>query len=364
MSARRLALAVVMALALVLGARGAAHADVSLPITVERGAIVVRAEAGLDRAASRAASRATAALARIAADLPGLPQPATIEIRIVRDSDDLVDAAPPGRGAPRWAAGVAYPDAGVLVLAVGRGGQRHDLDKTLDHELAHLALGAAVPTAPRWLHEGFAWQHAEEMSWQRVETLAGMAWFGSVIPLDELTWAFPAGEAPASRAYAESYDLVGYLAHRGRYVDRDDDGDRYPFMQCLRELSSGKSLDAAALAAYGATMDELFAEWKADLSRRYLLVPATVFATAIWIFAAILLMLGWWRRRRRARATLARWAATEAAADAARAARVQAPPGTSPWTEDDPLAEPDPLTDPDTDPSGADPSGPDRRWVN
>ena len=356
MTARRIALALVLAVGLLVGARGVARADVALPVTVERGPIVVHAQAGLERAAARAASRATAALERIAADLDGLPQPATIEIRIVRDSNDLAAAAPSGRGAPRWAAGVAYPDDGVLVLAVGRGGQRHDLDKTLDHELAHLALGAAVPSAPRWLHEGFAWQHAEEMSWQRVETLAGMAWFGSVIPLDELMWNFPAGEAPASRAYAESYDLVGYLAHRGRYVDTDDDGDRYPFKQFLRELAAGKTLDDAAIAAYGASMDELFAEWKADLSRRYLLVPATVFVTAIWIFAAILLMLGWWRRRRRARATLARWAAAEAAADAA---RVHAPPGTSAWSEGDPLEEPDPLTDPEPDPDDRD-----RRWMN
>ncbi|MBK9030864.1 MAG: hypothetical protein IPL61_05905 [Myxococcales bacterium] len=344
--------ALVLALGVVLGARGAG-ATPRLPITIERSPIVVRAEAGLERAAARAADRAERSLAKIQDDLSDLPRPTTIEIRIVADSADLAGAAPPGRGAPRWAAGVAYPDVGVLVLAVGRGGARHDLDKTLDHELAHLALGAAVPRAPRWLHEGFAWQHAEDLDFARIETLAGMAWFGSVIPLEELEWRFPAAEAPASRAYAESYDLVGYLAHRGRYVERDDDGDRYPFQEFLRALGQGKSLDEAAVFGFGVPMDELFHEWKSDLSRRYLLVPATVFATAIWLFAALLLILGYWRRRRRARATLARWADADAASDAA---RVHAPPAAPAWAEPDPLAEADPLDDP------PEPEPP--RWMN
>ena len=327
-----------------------AHAQRALPIAIDRGAIHVRAAAGLDRDARRVADRAERALAKIGADLPDLPRPATIEIRVVADTADLPSVAPPGRGAPRWAAGVAYPDLGVLALAVGRGGHRHDLDKTLDHELAHLALGAAVPHAPRWLHEGFAWQHASDLDMARLETLAGMAWFGKVIPLADLELGFPAEELPASRAYAESYDFVGYLANRGRWPDAGDDGDRWAFRTFLRELSAGKPIDDAARAAYGVSLDELFDEWKADLSRRYLLVPASLFATGLWVLAAILLTLAWWRRKRRARAKLASWAAAEAAADAR---AVQPPPAAAPW------AEPDPLADlPDDEP----PDPP--RWVN
>lgn len=347
----RAALAVLIALLVVLGAARDARA-VPLPVSIDRGDIQVRAAAGLERVAARAAERADRALARIHADLDGLPRPRAIEIRIVVDTADLPSVAPPGRGAPRWAAGVAYPDAGVLALAVRRGGQHHDLDKTLDHELAHLALGAAVPRAPRWLHEGFAWQHAADLDMARVETLAGMAWFGSVIPLDQLERGFPAEELPASRAYAESYDFVGFLARRGRWADASDDGDRYAFRNFLAELSEGRSLDDAAVEAYGATLDELFAEWKADLTRRYLLVPASVFATGIWLLASVLLVLAWWRRRRRARAKLAQWAAADEAADAS---RVQAPPAASHWGEPDPLADPDPLDDEPRDPP---------RWLN
>ncbi|MBP9857217.1 MAG: hypothetical protein KBD62_04570 [Kofleriaceae bacterium] len=346
---RAAVIAWMVALALVVVGAATAAAAPRWDVAIDRGAITVVAEAGLERIARRVADRAPRTLAAIREDLSRLPQPARIEIRIVADSRDLAAAAPADRGAPRWAAGVAYPDLGVVVLAVGRPGGRFDVDKTLDHELAHLALGAAVPNAPRWLHEGFAWQFAADLDWSRMETLAGMAWFGSVIPLDQLVSAFPADELPASRAYAQSYDLVRYLVGRGRYVDRDDDGDRYPWQEFLYELGRGKSIDDAARAAYGADLDELFAEWKTDMTRRYLMVPATLFATGLWLLAALLLVIGWWRRRRRARAILARWGAIEAEAEARRAAGEVA-------TDDDAAepSEPEPPSDPNQPP----------RWIN
>jgi hypothetical protein len=287
-------------------------AAVPLPVTVERGDVVVHAAAGLEDEARALADRAALTLPRIEEDLPDLPRPARIEIRLVHDTADLTSVSPPGRGAPRWAAGVAFPDLGVLALAMGRGGQPHDPGKTLDHELAHLLLGAAVPNAPRWLHEGFSWQHAPEMDFARFETLAGMAWFGNIAPLDELEANFPAEEAPASRAYAQSYDFIRYLANRGRWVDTDDDGDRWPFRAFLRALSQGKSVDDAAREAYGAGIDELYQEWRTDLVQRYLLMPAGVFATLLWVLAALLLVLAWRRRRRQRRTKLAQWEQDEA----------------------------------------------------
>lgn len=316
--ARGLLVAIVLALTAWLVAVPRARADIALPVVIDRGAIHVRAAAGLERQARWIAAHAERDLDAIAADLDGLPRPATVEIRLVEQTAQLAEVSPAGRRAPRWAAGVAFPDLGVLALAVRRGGQNHDLGKTLSHELAHLALGAAIPDAPRWLHEGFAWQHARELDLDRLQTLAGMAWFGGVIPLDDLDAGFPAAEAPASRAYAESYDFVGFLVERGAYPDADDDGDRWPFRRFLRALAGGASLDDAALHAYGATLDDLFLEWKASLTRRYMLVPASVFASALWVLAAFLLVLGWWRRRRTSRAQIAAWDAEEQAAVARR----------------------------------------------
>jgi hypothetical protein len=319
-----------------------------LPVTVDRGDVIVRAAAGLDDEAVALADRAARTLPRIALDLADLPGPRRIEIRLVRDTADLTSVSPPGRGAPRWAAGVAFPDEGILALAMRRGAQVHDTGKTLDHELAHLLLGAAVRHAPRWLHEGFAWQHAQDLGLDRVETLAGMAWFGNIAPLDALEAGFPAEEAPASRAYAQSYDFVGFLAHRGRWSDADDDGDRWPFRYFLRALSEGKSIDAAAHEAYGVGIEELYEEWRADLVRRYLLVPAGVFASGLWLLAAVLLVLAWRRRRRMAKVRLAQMSAEEAAR--ARAFEVEA------------SAEPRPEAEADDDDPPRDPPPP--RWMN
>ncbi len=366
------AVAVVLALALAPGPAAATP----LPVTIDRGDLVVRAAAGLEAEAGRLADRAQRVLPRIAEDLPELPRPARIEIRLVRDTAELSSVSPPGRGAPRWAAGVAFPDEGVLALALYRGAQLHDTGKTLDHELAHLLLGAAVRDAPRWLHEGFAWQHAQDLDLSRLETLAGMAWFGNIAPLDALEAGFPVEEAPASRAYAQSYDFVGYLAHRGRWTDGDDDGDRWPFRYFLRALSQGQDVDAAARDAYGLGIEEIYEEWRADLIRRYLLVPASVFASGLWVLAALLLVLAWRRRRKLARVRLAQMAAEEAQ-------RHRAPPHM-PWPgAADPLAEPDLGLDdlrgryPDavvTDGSGGEndnegddderPDPPPRRWIN
>ncbi|HEY1552621.1 MAG TPA: hypothetical protein VGG28_32555, partial [Kofleriaceae bacterium] len=192
--------------------------------------VIVTSEPGLERVANQLAQAADAELARIADDLTDLPMPAQIKVVVVRDAASLATIEP-SRGAPPWAIGIAYPDLGVVGVALRRGANVEDPMTTLRHELAHVALGAALAkvNVPHWLHEGFAYQHSGEWSMDRSETLAGMAWFHGVIPIADLDHSFPAEESPAQRAYAESYDFVGYLSRRGRWEDTADDGDRWPF---------------------------------------------------------------------------------------------------------------------------------------
>jgi hypothetical protein len=259
----------------------------------------------------------------------------------VRDAASLAAVAPGGRGAPPWAIGVAYPDLGVVSVALRRGGQPSDPGATLRHELAHVALGAALgPRAPRWLHEGFAYQHSAEWSWDRTETLAGMAWFGGIIPIAQLDHSFPAQESPAHRAYAQSYDFVGYLSRRGRWEDRHDDGDRWPFRRFLAAVGQGMDLDAAARREFGKPIGELFDEWREDLSKRYLLAPIGLFGLALWILAALLLVLAFLRRRRQNRRRLAQWEHDERAREAA-LAQLVVPPPYVPWPGEDPFEDDD-----------------------
>jgi hypothetical protein len=331
---------VLAALALLLGLHAAAGAA-TLVARPGHGRIHVLYERGLEDTAERVEAEAEDALASIHGDLIDLPQPPAIEIQLVREARELADVAPAGRGAPPWAIGVAYPDLGVISIATRRGAVYVDPTSTLRHELAHLALGAALgPHAPHWLHEGFAYQHGREWSWDRTETLAGMAWFGGIVPLDQLDRSFPAEELPADRAYAESYDFVGYLSRRGRWEDTAGNGDRWPFRVFLSQLGHGDDLDAAAIRAFGRPIHALFDEWRDSLAKRYLFAPVGLIGLAIWILCAILLALAYFRRRRLNRRRLAQWEREERAQDEATALlRPVIVPPYIPWPGEDPFAD-------------------------
>ena len=312
---RRLCAALALSLCLLAAARRAAAQAIDLPVRVAAGQVTVRAQAGLARVAARVARDAPGRLRALEDDLAGLPRPAAVEIRLVVNAEDLGRAAPPGRGAPPWAAGVAYPDAGVVVVAARHGADLIDVDRVVAHELAHMALGAALRgRAPHWLDEGFAYLHSADFSLARAQTLTGLAWSGNVIPLYELDASFPAGEDQAAVAYAESYDLVVFLARRGRWSNHDDDGDRAPFRKFLAEMAAHGDPYRAALAAYGVPLDQLFSEWYQDLRDRYLLYPVGLGGLLLWIAMAVLLVIGWLRRRVQRGRTLARWEVEEARA--------------------------------------------------
>ncbi len=318
---RTSALALALTLAVLGFAAVDAHAsNMALPVVIRGDGVVVRAEAGLGKLAAKVAKRSAATLAGIYEDLEGLPRPRNIEIRLVVRAADMSRAAPAGLGAPLWASGVAYPRHGIVVVATRSGPSSINVSSTVAHELAHMALGAAFGShdPPRWLHEGFAYLHSSDWSFSRQRTLTGMAWSGSVIPLSELDRSFPAREQQTHRAYAQSYDFVVFLARRGRYKDRHDDGDKWAFRVFLREMAGGLDSWAAARRAYDANIDELYGEWYTALRERYLVLPAGLFALGIWVVGAILLVLGYRRRRKQNRARLAVWEREEQARDAMR----------------------------------------------
>ncbi len=337
------AFVLVLALARQVGA-------VELIALPRHGRIEMHYEQGLESTARQLQGSAEDALEQISSDLVDLRVPRTIRVQLVRDAESLAAVAPAGRGAPPWAIGVAYPDLDIISIAMRRGAELSDPVQTLRHELAHIALGVAIgPAAPHWLHEGFAYQHSMEWSWDRTETLAGMAWFGGIVPLDQLDRTFPAEEAPAHRAYAQSYDFVGFLSRRGRWEDTADDGDRWPFRRFLTMIGNGTDLDTAAKKAYGKPLGELFDEWRTDLSKRYLLAPIGLMGLAVWVLCAVLLALAWWRKKRQNRRRLGEWDREDREREAAVARLrpvVVAPPAYVAWPGEDPFAEDEERPDP------------------
>jgi hypothetical protein len=210
---------------------------------------------------------------------------------------------------------VAYRGTNVISVAARTKTGENDVESTTAHELAHLALDTAMGDKhiPRWLNEGFAYIHSSRFSVARARTLAGMAWTGNVIPLVDLDRHFPAHEVAVGKAYAQSYDFVSYLALRGRFADKDDDGDRWPFRDFLAELARGATLDEAAHRHFGSNMDQLFKEWIEDMRNRYMLSPIGLFGILVWAIGGFLLVLAYFRKRRLGRKKMQLWEDEEAA---------------------------------------------------
>lgn len=338
-----------LALMLVFATSARADGDyagpsMSEPHHVAAGRVTVTCEPGLEATAHQLQAGAEDALDEIAQDLVDVPTPREIRVQLVRDASSLATIAP-SRGAPAWAVGIAYPDLGLIGVAMRRGPEVLDPMATLRHELAHVALGAAIgDRAPHWLHEGFAYQHSADASMERAETLAGMAWLGGIIPIQDLDHSFPAEESPANRAYAESYDFVGYLARRGRWEDGAP--DRWAFRMFLTDVGHGAALDVAARHRFGKPIADLFDEWKSDLRTRYFMAPVGLLGLAVWLACAILLGLAWRRRRRLNKLRIAQWERDERAADRAapRLRPIIVPPYV-PWPGEDPFADKDDLDD-------------------
>jgi hypothetical protein len=281
------------------------HPDIALTVT---------AAPGLERLKAEVERMAPEAFEKILADLPGLPVPTIVDVRLVHQVKDMHEMTPDHHVPPAWADGVAYPDRGVIVVATYRGGQPIDVQNTVRHELAHLALNAALKRrVPRWLDEGFAFLHSEDWNLSRIETLTGMAWTHSTYPIHDLARYFPPDKHRANRAYAQAYDFTQFLARRGRYQDSADDGDRWAFRDFLKKIGDGKSADEAALDVYGSNISELSIEWLEDLRERYFAIPVGLFGAGLWVLAAFLLVIAYLRKTIRKRAVLAAWAMEEEA---------------------------------------------------
>jgi hypothetical protein len=183
------------------------------------------------------------------------------------------------------------------------------------------ALGAG--RVPRWLHEGFAYQHSSDFTWERAQVLAVAELHGNIIPLTELEARFPAGHDGVQLAYAESYDFVGWLANRGRYIDAEDDGNRAPFRDFLAEVAAGASIDAAAIEHFGKSIVDLDVEWRESLRNRYLWFPVAALGGFFWVLMGGLAVVGWRRRRRQQRQRLEAMEIEELLAEAARLREVE-----------------------------------------
>jgi hypothetical protein len=225
-----------------------------------------------------------AAVADRPADWPGLGRrdPGPLRL-IVVPNGRVLDSLTSGR-APSWGAAVAVPGARTILLRADQG----DLNRTLRHELAHLALHEAVPVrVPLWFDEGYAAWAAGE--WERLGGLElNLAVVRGAVPsLTGLDGALRGSASSADVAYALGTSAVTELARRN---------PTRTLTPLLRRLQAGEDFDAAVLATTGLTIGRFEQEWQRTLKRRYTLGNWLV-AGGGWVVVA--LVVAWLVHRRR-----------------------------------------------------------------
>lgn len=250
----------------------------------------------------------------------GLPGLGPLEVIVASTHEEFAALQPPGRGVGRWAAALAEPSRGRILLKSPRilvGGQPA-YDRILVHEVAHIALeramererqGEATATpapdrpgspasVPRWLHEGYAMHVAREWSPSREVLLTRAVLAGRVIPLGRLVANFPEDEEEARVAYAQSVDLVHYMMRTY---------GTHAFRRFIETLGRGERFGGAIREAYGVDFAQLEREWRRHLQRRYTWVPLLASTGTLWFLASLVFLGAYIRKRFEARAKLAAW---------------------------------------------------------
>ena len=274
-------------------AAGAPAAAVrSGPVTV----IHAEGDAGYARAV---ATLAATAHERIRADL-GLEHPVEVAILLLTANSPAATREEWARRLPSWMAGAALPAQQLFIVRVAPGQTANDLEPLLAHELTHVILKADYrghDDWPLWFQEGLAMRESRTEGVREYITLSAAALFDRMLPLESLSVSFPAAEAEARLAYAESASFLAFF---------DSQSGRGRFTVLMRELR-GRDFEEAFRVAYGTGIGAAEGRWLRWVNRRYAWVPAMTSETAFWLLITALFLVAIGFRRRRSRLMRERW---------------------------------------------------------
>ena len=133
-------------------------------------------------------------------------------------------------------------------------------------------------------------------------TLSAAALFDRTLPLESLSMSFPAAEAEARLAYAQSASFLAFL---------DANSGRGRFTILMRELR-GHCFEDAFRVAYRTSIGAAEGQWLRWVNRRFAWVPAVTSDTAFWLLITLLFLVAIAVRRRRSRLMRERWEQEEA----------------------------------------------------
>jgi len=173
-------------------------------------------------------------------------------------SEELRGAVP---HSPDWAGAMAFPDYNVILTAINDTNLDWALD-ALPHEVAHLLIGEAVfgpfGDIPLWLNEGLAQYTEMPIATYLQASLAEAIRSNDFIPIRNLSDRFPADQASANLAYAESASLVNYMIQNYGWET---------MRSLLAVFKEGATYDKALLQVYQLDVNGLDAAWRASLKK-------------------------------------------------------------------------------------------------
>ena len=220
---------------------------------------------------------------------PGIPPGPALPVRIfIAPTRALYDSLTRGR-LPSWSEGAAFPGLSSVVLWAT--GSPADIENTLRHELAHVALRRRVQhSLPLWFEEGYASVAAGEWNRTQVFQLDWHLLGGAALDLDSVDASLRGGAGEAAGAYALATTAVLLLE---RWGGRDG------LRPLLDTLARAPTFDAALRATDHVTLDRFEELWAQDVRHRYGWLAAFGAAALFWGVTGSLLAVLLWRRRKR-----------------------------------------------------------------
>lgn len=224
----------------------------------------------------------------------------SMNIVLAHDQGDFEDLQP-GR-THDWADGTAWPQRSLIYLKAprARSGNSKDLEQVLEHEVVHVLLGQAFGRrpVPTWLQEGMAQYYAGEVTPDLPKRISRGMIGGGLMSLEQLSYGFPRNPQRADLAYAQSADLINWLA--------SEHGEE-SLGVLVQQMSRGESMNASLYTATGVTSAELEEAWQSRLKDSGLWLAAFFAEGSFFVLVIPLALFGAWGLRKRQKETLARW---------------------------------------------------------
>ncbi len=205
------------------------------------------------------------------------------------------------RGAPLWANGLAYSQAGVAILKSPRFGLPYGpMPLTAVHEYVHLLMAAGAPNAqfPRWLEEGLAQVLAGQIDYVDDASLGRAAVAGRVHSLPRLEGLMGMNAEEARQGYAEAAVAVQLLEKQFGMAG---------ISNLVHELRGGREYSEAFTTIFGMSPGDFDSMYQSYVQRNFRL---SFFGdTELWISGAFVVLVlaggvALWLKRKKIKA---RW---------------------------------------------------------